>query len=68
MERSQLSLIAKDLGQKLVFLIGSRQVEKTHLALDLLKKSTNEDYLKGTKHVCVRGEATTLLGIVFLKA
>lgn len=45
MERSQLSLIAKDLRQKLVFLTGPRQVEKTHLALDLLKKSTNGAYL-----------------------
>jgi predicted AAA+ superfamily ATPase len=45
MERSQLSLIEKDLRQKLVFLTGPRQVGKTHLALDLLKKSANGVYL-----------------------
>lgn len=45
MERSQLSLIEKDLRQKVVFLTGPRQVGKTHLALDLLKKSANGVYL-----------------------
>lgn len=45
MNRSQLSLIEKDLGRKMVFLTGPRQVGKTHLALDLLKKSSNAVYL-----------------------
>jgi predicted AAA+ superfamily ATPase len=45
MERIQLPLIEKDLRQKLVFLIGPRQVGKTHLALALLKKANNGAYL-----------------------
>lgn len=45
MKRTQLPLIEKDLRQKLVFLIGPRQVGKTHLALDLLKKASNGVYL-----------------------
>ncbi len=45
MERIQLPLIEKDLRQKLVFLIGPRQVGKTHLALALLKKASNGVYL-----------------------
>ena len=45
MNRLQLLLIEKDLRQKLVFLIGPRQVGKTHLALALLKKSANGVYL-----------------------
>ena len=38
-------MVEKDLRQKRVFLTGPRQVEKTHLAFDLLKKSTNGVYL-----------------------
>ena len=45
MERIQLPLIEKDLRRKLVFLTGPRQIGKTHLALDLLKKSNNGVYL-----------------------
>ncbi|MFA7347720.1 MAG: ATP-binding protein [Desulfurivibrionaceae bacterium] len=45
MDRIQLPLIEKDLAKKLVFLTGPRQVGKTHLALDLLKKSANGVYL-----------------------
>lgn len=45
MDRIQLPLIEKDLAKKPVFLTGPRQVGKTHLALDLLKKSANGVYL-----------------------
>lgn len=45
MNRLQLPLIEKDLGRKMVFLTGPRQVGKTHLALTLLKKSGHGVYL-----------------------
>jgi hypothetical protein len=45
MLRKQINLIDKDLQRKLVFLTGPRQVGKTHLALELLKKYQKGVYL-----------------------
>lgn len=45
MLRKQIKLIEKDLQRKLVFLTGPRQVGKTHLALELLKKHPKGVYL-----------------------